>query len=211
MIPRAVPERRWGEKTRVGDEDAARERLLDAVEVCFKQYGPSRTKIEDVAREAKVSRSTVYRYFDGRADLIAAAYMRESAIVFDRVKVLMAQPGTFAQRVVEVTLRAVDAMRAGRYFPMLFNSEGAMLTSQAITASKAFYEAGRVMMQPFFHEAQSRGDLPAALDIDDFIEWHLRLVFSFVMFDSPAPRDRDSLRNLLTTYIEPPLTVRPEL
>jgi AcrR family transcriptional regulator len=208
MIPRTVPERRWGDKKRVDDGDAARERLLDAAEECFDRFGPSRTSIEDVARQAKVSRSTVYRYFDGRAELLAAAYMRESAAAFDRVKVLMAEPGTFAERVVRVTARAIDSLRSGRWFPMLFNADGAMVTSQAIIASKAFYEAGRATMQPFFEGAQSKGELPADLDLDDFIEWHVRLIFSFTMFDSPIPRDEISMLRLLDTFIAPPLTAR---
>lgn len=208
-MPRTGPERRWGDKKRVDDEDAARERLLDAVEECFSRFGPSRTSIEDVARQAKVSRSTVYRYFEGRDDLVVAAYMRQSAAIFDRVKVLMAESGTFADRVVRVTVRAINALRSGRYFPTLFNSDGALMSSQAIIASKMFYEAGQATMRPFFEEAQSRGEIPAALDLEDFIEWHLRLIFSFAMFDSPAPRDQTSLNRLLEAFIAPPLTARP--
>jgi AcrR family transcriptional regulator len=210
MIPRTVPERRWGDKKRVDDEEAAREKLLDAAEECFTRFGLSRTSIEDVAREAKVSRSTVYRYFEGRNELVAAAYMRESAEVFERVKVLMGEDGTFADRVVRVTVRAINALRSGRHFPMLFNSDGALLSSQAIIASKMFYEAGHAAMQPFFEDAQSRGELPVGLDLDDFIEWHLRLVFSFAMFDSPMPRDQQSLSRLLKTFIAPALTAMPD-
>lgn len=210
MIPRAVPERRWGDKKRVDDEDAARERILDAAEECFSKFGPTKTSIEDVARQAKVSRSTVYRYFEGRSELLAAAYMRENAAIFDRVKILMAEQGTFAERVVRVTVRAINALRSGRFFPTLFSSDGALMSSQAIIASKMFYEAGHATMQPFFEEAQSRGELPADLDLEDFIEWHLRLIFSFAMFDSPTPRDHASLTRLLETFIAPPLNARPD-
>ncbi|BCP14272.1 TetR/AcrR family transcriptional regulator [Mycobacterium paraintracellulare] len=210
MIPRTVPERRWGGKKRVDDEDAARERLLDAAEECFNRLGASRTSIEDVARQAKVSRSTVYRYFEGRNELLAAAYMRQNTAVFERVKILMAEQGTFAERVVRVTVRAINALRSGRFFPMLFNSDGALMSSQAIIASKMFYEAGRATMQPFFEEARSRGEIPVDLDLEDFIEWHLRLIFSFAMFDSPAPRDQASLTHLLETFIAPPFNARPD-
>jgi AcrR family transcriptional regulator len=208
MIPRTVPQRRWGGKNRVDDEDAAREKLLDAAEECFARFGVGRTSIEDVARQAKVSRSTVYRYFEGRSELLAAAYMRENAAIFDRVKILMAEEGTFAERVVRVTVRAINALRSGRFFPMLFSADGALMSSQAIIASKMFYEAGHATMQPFFEEAQSRGEVPTGLDLEDFIEWHLRLIFSFAMFDSPTPRDSASLHHLLETFIAPPLAAR---
>jgi AcrR family transcriptional regulator len=208
LIGRSGSERRWGDKKRVDDEDAARERLVDAAEECFSRFGASRTSIEDVARQAKVSRSTVYRYFEGRNELLAAAYMRENTAVFERVKILMTEKGTFAERVVRVTVRAINALRSGRFFPMLFNSDGALMSSQAIIASKMFYEAGHATMQPFFEEAQSRREIPADLEIEDFIEWHLRLIFSFAMFDSPTPRDQASLTRLLKTFIAPPLSAR---
>jgi AcrR family transcriptional regulator len=206
VIPRAVSSRRWGDKTRVEDEDEARERILDAAEVCFEQYGLNRTTMEDVSRVAKVSRSTVYRYFEGRGELIAAAYMRESATVFERLKILMSRPGTFADRVVESVLRAIDALRSQKYFPMLFGPEGALLSSQAITASAAFFEAGHAVMRPFFEDAKQRGEVRPELDLDDFIEWHLRIIFSFAMFDSPIPRDHNGLRRLIEDYIAPPLS-----
>lgn len=208
MMPRTGPARRWGDKKRVDDEEDARQRLLDAAEECFARFGPSRTSIEDVARQAKVSRSTVYRYFEGRDELLAAAYMRENAAVFDRVKVLMAEKGSFAERVVSVTVRAINALRSGGYFPTLFDADGVLMSSQAIIASRMFYDAGQATMRPFFEEAQSRGEVPADLDLADFIEWHLRLIFSFTMFDSPAPRDTASLTRLLRTFIAPALTER---
>jgi AcrR family transcriptional regulator len=139
LIMHGEPERRWGTKERLDNEDDARERLLNAAEVCFERFGLRRTTIDDVAREAKVSRSTVYRYFDGRGDLIVAAYMRESDAVNDKVKALMRQPGPFPERVVKAMMRSIDSIRAGKYLPLMLTPEGALLASKAVTASAAFY------------------------------------------------------------------------
>ncbi|HEY7105824.1 MAG TPA: TetR/AcrR family transcriptional regulator [Acidimicrobiia bacterium] len=198
-------ERRWGSKERLDNEDDARERLLDAAEQCFERFGLRRTTIDDVARAAKVSRSTVYRYFDGRGDLIVAAYLRESQAVNDKVRALMRQPGTFPERVVGAMLRSIDAIRTGKYLPLMLSSEGALLASKAITASTAFYEGARDTMGPFFEQAKADGEVRRELELDDFIEWTLRLIFSFAMFDSPAPRSRASLRSLIDTFLVPSL------
>jgi AcrR family transcriptional regulator len=199
-------ERRWGTKERLDNEDDARERLLNAAEACFDRFGLRRTTIDDVAREAKVSRSTVYRYFDGRGDLIVAAYLRESEAVNDKVKALMAQPGTFPERVVEAMMRSIDAIRAGKYLPLMLSSEGALLASKAITASTAFYEGCRDTMGPFFEQAKADGEVRPEMELDDFIEWTLRLIFSFAMFDSPAPRDKKGMRRLIEAFLVPSLT-----
>ncbi|WP_156746536.1 TetR/AcrR family transcriptional regulator, partial [Mycobacterium sp. E1715] len=50
-----------------------RDQILDAANECFAQLGIQRTSVQDVARMAKVSRGTVYRYFEDRNVLIHAA------------------------------------------------------------------------------------------------------------------------------------------
>ncbi len=42
-----------------------RERLLQATYDCVARWGLAKTTVEDAAREAGVSRATVYRYFPG--------------------------------------------------------------------------------------------------------------------------------------------------
>jgi len=206
LIAYGAPERRWGTKERLKDEDDARERLVNAAEACFERFGLRRTTIDDVAREAKVSRSTVYRYFDGRGDLIVAAYLRESEAVNEKVKALMSQPGPFADRLVKATLRSINAIRSGRYLPLMLTPEGALLASKAVTASSAFYESSRETMGPFLEAAKAAGEVRAEIELDDFIEWTLRIIFSFAMFESPTKRDAKSLRRLIDTFLVPALT-----
>ena len=206
LIAYGAPERRWGTKERLKDEDDARERLVNAAEACFERFGLRRTTIDDVAREAKVSRSTVYRYFDGRGDLIVAAYLRESEAVNEKVKALMSQPGPFADRLVKATLRSINAIRSGRYLPLMLTPEGALLASKAVTASSVFYESSRETMGPFLEAAKAAGEVRGEIELDDFIEWTLRIIFSFAMFDSPTKRDAKSLRRLIDTFLVPALT-----
>ena len=50
-----------------------RERLLQATYTCVARWGLSKTTVEDAAREAGVSRATVYRYFPGGRDELLSA------------------------------------------------------------------------------------------------------------------------------------------
>lgn len=50
-----------------------RQRILDATYACVARWGLSKTTVEDAAREAGLSRATVYRYFPGgREELLDA-------------------------------------------------------------------------------------------------------------------------------------------
>ncbi len=63
-----------------------RERLLQATYDCVARWGLAKTTIEDAAREAGVSRATVYRYFPGgRDELISAVVGWEFARFFLRL------------------------------------------------------------------------------------------------------------------------------
>ncbi|MFI6998201.1 TetR/AcrR family transcriptional regulator [Nocardia sp. NPDC050175] len=57
--------------------DATADRILDAALTRFASAGIRGTSMDDVAREAKLARSGVYRYFRSKNDLIEAAVMRE--------------------------------------------------------------------------------------------------------------------------------------
>ena len=47
-----------------------REDIFEAAYACIARHGMARTTIEDVARQAGVSRATVYRYFPGGKDQV---------------------------------------------------------------------------------------------------------------------------------------------
>ena len=50
--------------------------ILDAFERCIMKYGMAETSLERVAKEAKISRTTIHHYIGGRKDLIRAAHKR---------------------------------------------------------------------------------------------------------------------------------------
>jgi len=53
--------------------DSTRERILEATYACVARWGLAKTTVEDAAREAGLSRATVYRAFPGgREELISA-------------------------------------------------------------------------------------------------------------------------------------------
>ena len=67
---------------RAGTEDTA-ERILDAAFERVAVVGLSRTTVEDVARAARVSRQTVYRYFGSKDQLVMALVLREEERFLD--------------------------------------------------------------------------------------------------------------------------------
>jgi len=58
------------------------DRILDAALVCIARWGLAKTGLDDVAREAGVSRATVYRAFPGGKDALVEAVARSELARF---------------------------------------------------------------------------------------------------------------------------------
>jgi AcrR family transcriptional regulator len=63
-------------------ETEPRQRIVEATYACIARWGFSKTTVEDAAREAGVSRATVYRYFPGGRDELMAAVVSWQYVAF---------------------------------------------------------------------------------------------------------------------------------
>ncbi|CAA0103405.1 HTH-type transcriptional regulator TtgR [Zhongshania aliphaticivorans] len=77
--------KRWGNGARVDDLDTGKKILLKSAVDCFITKGIKSTTIEDIAKVANVTRRTVYRYFNGKSDIIAALIDIERQRMFSKV------------------------------------------------------------------------------------------------------------------------------
>ncbi|MFL6022825.1 MAG: TetR/AcrR family transcriptional regulator [Marmoricola sp.] len=59
--------------------------ILDAAQRIFEQFGARRANVEDVARAAGVSRSTLYRAYATKDDLLAAVLARQATEFLDEL------------------------------------------------------------------------------------------------------------------------------
>lgn len=77
--------KRWGNGARVDDLDTGKKILLKSAIDCFITKGIKSTTIEDIAKVANVTRRTVYRYFNGKSDIIAALIDIERERMFIKI------------------------------------------------------------------------------------------------------------------------------
>jgi len=67
------------------DEVEARRRIMDAAVRCVQRFGVDKTGIADIAREAGVTRPTVYSYFGGRERVLHAAMLHAARNLSERL------------------------------------------------------------------------------------------------------------------------------
>lgn len=94
----------------------AKVRISNAAIRCFKQYGPQRTSMADIAEEAGISRKTLYRVFDDRATLIEYILLERMYALEGKVRQKLAQISDYEEAVVEGSIYAVRVSKEDTLF-----------------------------------------------------------------------------------------------
>jgi len=189
-----------------GDEGAAvQQRLLDAAEACFAQFGLRKTTMEDVARSAGMSRATVYRHFENRDDLLMSVVEREAR----RTKVLLEErlrgiehPGDY---IVEGIVLALSEIPKRPTLAMLHSPDAVGLTSPLFVNSERLAAVALEIVLPVIEPARADGLLRENVDVNLMIEWIYRLIDSYLSVPSATAKTDDELREQLRTMLLPAL------
>lgn len=199
---------RWGADA-PEDVHSARARLLDAAEACFARVGVPKTTVEDVAKEARVSRATVYRYFDGRDALVLGVLMRDAHRFMERLQRRLHAKRAFPDAIVDGILFTVEAVRADANLSTLFAPDAAGFTESVAGRSEALFTLTSDFLRPYFEAAQASGQLREAVDLDEATEWILRAIMSLLTVRGPRSRSAAEQRRFLLTFVVPGLAADP--
>ncbi|MGZ4680956.1 MAG: TetR/AcrR family transcriptional regulator [Acidimicrobiales bacterium] len=203
-----MPTLRWGDEV-PADVNAARERLLDAAESCIDRFGLAKTTVEDIANEAKVSRATIYRYFDNRDELVLAVVLRSlersQGGNLDEYFTGAATPEQFGDALVDAMVHLLDRLRHDPKLGVLLNRDSGGVSATITGASQALFTIVIGDWHPRMTAAQRSGLLRADLDVDELSEWVLRSVLSLLTVEGPRHHTADDERRLLATFLAPAL------
>lgn len=173
------------------------ERILEAARQCFSQFGFNKTAMEDIAREAGVSRGSVYRHFPDKESLFQAVGQEATREFLDEMRLRTASVVTLTEQIEEIAeltftfvrdnpLNAAMVRVDPDAFARLLTTESSDLLSMALEA-----------VVPLIDAAIVRGEVRPDLDVRRAAEWITRMVFSLVStpsvtFDREDPAQRQA-------------------
>ena len=184
--------------------DPTTEAILDAAVVEFEQHGFRRVALDDVARRAGVSRTTIYRRFSNKDELIAAVIERENVALFADIASELKQAGPQANYYVEAFTLSIVKFRRHRVLDRMISDEPALVLELGRrhhgAAVERMAEALRVIFPDGF--AQRIGE-PAVNELADTI---LRYAAMVLLLPSAQPLETaDDIRAFATKHFLPSL------
>jgi len=100
-------------------EDETTGRILDAAAAVLASGGFRRCTVEEIAAQAELGRTTLYRRFDGRDEIVHAVLARELRRLFDAVTGSVGHLERIEDQVVEGFLATLAAARDSPMLPLL--------------------------------------------------------------------------------------------
>ncbi|MBJ7338638.1 TetR/AcrR family transcriptional regulator [Mycolicibacterium sp.] len=180
------------------------EAILDAALVEFERHGLQRVALEDVARRAGVSRTTIYRRFANRDELVAAVIERENVALFADIAAELKDAAKPADYYVEAFTQSILMFRRHRVLNQLMTDEPALVLELARrhygAAIERMAEALRVIFPAGFAD---RIGVDAVNDLADTI---LRYAAMVLLLPGADPLTTpDELRAFATRHFVPSL------
>jgi AcrR family transcriptional regulator len=184
--------------------DASTRLILDAALVEFERHGFRRVALDDVARRAGVSRTTIYRRFANRDELVAAVIERENAVLFADIAAELKRAAKPANYYVEAFTQSILMFRRHRVLNQMMIDEPALVLELAHrhwrSAIDRMAEALRVIFPAGF------ADRIGAAAVDELAEVILRYAAVVLLLPSAEPlTTADDLRAFAGQHFVPSL------
>jgi AcrR family transcriptional regulator len=181
-----------------------RARILDGTFDAVATFGVSRLTVEDVARQAGLSRQSVYRYFGSKDELISALVIRELEAFLDGVREAHARHTDLEAAMREAALFCLRTVREHPLLDRLLASEPETLLPYLTTRAGSVVARAREVLEDL---AAERAGVRSGL-VHRTADVAVRAVISYAL--TPSDDDPEDVAAELARILASALEVREE-
>ena len=188
----------------VSDSSPATVAILDAAVIEFERHGFRRVALDDIARRAGVSRTTIYRRFANRDELVAAVIERENISLFADIADEVKRAGPQTNYYVEAFTLSILKFRRHRVLYRMMSDEPALLLELA----RRHYDAAIARMAEALQVIFPAGfaERIGAQAVQELADTTLRYAAMVLLLPSAQPLETaDDIRAFATQHFLPSL------
>ena len=179
--------------------------ILLAARRCYLRDGFQGTGMKEVAAEAGIARSTLYRYFPNRDDLLVATVKRDMEAFNSRLGKKLAKFSAPEDMLVEGLILAIRELPRQPLLRVVFASEEDSRARRVVWGSDVIVGFGEELMADVIEPASEAGILNDAVAPEVLVEWVYRLLLSFLTLPSNWVKTERELRATLHALLVPVL------
>jgi AcrR family transcriptional regulator len=195
----------WGHHTTENAEEA-RERIVDAAETAITRWGLARTRIDDIAEEARCGRSTIYRYFGNRENVIVQVLLRRGRVFADVLLRRVDDIPDPSDKIVEGVVLALKQIREDELLSSIFTAEVLPSAERLAEAAEPLFElATQVWVQLLRADPRLARSLRPDVSPERAAEWILRIMLSYLAVPLRSKNGVRTLRRDLRLLLLPAL------
>ncbi|MCX2980826.1 TetR/AcrR family transcriptional regulator [Halieaceae bacterium IMCC14734] len=179
--------------------------ILNAAHKCYLKDGISKTGMREVALAAGVARSTLYRYFPSRDDVLVAVIKQEMDAANRSIQSRLSRYSEPQDIIVEGLILALREIPRRPLLRAVFASDEDATARRIVWGSQLIVGFGEELMENVIGPALAVGLLKNEVKPEIMIEWVYRVLLSFLTLPSNWIRNDKQLRTTLHALLVPVL------
>lgn len=184
---------------------ASKSSILDAAISLYQEQGIDRTSTSQVIERAKIGRTTFYRHFSDRDDLLNQALTRDFDALMTDFKTSSRHYDTLEVQIEEDMLWFLEQFDRRPALGLLFSDIEWQQYQQTFHSVEAFRKASIACATPTYRRALQEGRLRPGITMDNYIDWASFVVISLQSVRAPSDKNRIRSRQTLRNFLVPSL------
>lgn len=182
-----------------------RNTILDAAVSLYQAQGIEHTSISSVIEKSAVGRTTFYRHFDDRDDLLNQALMRDFEQLMTDFESATRHYDSLEVQIEEDMIWFLDQFGQRSALSLLFSNIEWQLYQQAAQSLNSFRRAAIACATPTYQRAAKEGRLRDGITLEQYIDWASFVVVSMQVVKLPTVETRVQSREMLRNFLVPSL------
>ena len=183
--------------------DKVKEAILNAGAEAFAQYGYDKTTVEDIARLAHKAKTSVYYYFNGKADIFKNVLKAEFSKLMDTLEPVRKLPESHnPDNLRNYLKKRMELITSSplfiRFAPAEYNITGSSYGASILEARAEFDNWEKAYFRELCAHGRELGILNSGISPDAFADM-LEMLLKGVEAQFTVTKDKDASR---TTYSE---------